>query len=199
MNSFTRIALLLLLILLTSGCAKKLLVALVPDPDGKIGSISIESTAGSVTIDTAYKATTVGDAKASPSAPENVGKEKLDTIFKDALSIQPKQPIHFLLYFRQDTTLNPDSTRLIPDIMATIKERNANDISVVGHTDTLGSNEYNTALSRDRANAVKKILVKQGVESTAIRTTSHGKENPLIPTADNVSEHRNRRVEVVVR
>ena len=199
MNSIARLALLLLLITLTSGCAKKMLVALVPDPDGTIGSISVESTAGSVTIDTSYQATTIGDAKAQPSAPENIGKEKLDTIFKEALSIQPKQPIHFLLYFRQDTTLTPDSTKLIPNIMATIKERNANDISVVGHTDTLGSNEYNTALSRDRANSVKKLLVKQGVESSAIRTTSHGKENPLIPTADNVSEHRNRRVEVVVR
>jgi len=199
MNSIARLALLLLLITLTSGCAKKMLVALVPDPDGTIGSISVESTAGSVTIDTSYQATTIGDAKAQPSAPENIGKEKLDTIFKEALSIQPKQPIHFLLYFRQDTTLTPDSTKLIPNIMATIKERNANDISVVGHTDTLGSNEYNTALSRDRANSVKKLLVKQGVESSAIRTTSHGKENPLIPTADNVSEPRNRRVEVVVR
>lgn len=199
MNSIARLALLLILITLTSGCSKKLLVALVPDPDGKIGSISVESTAGSVTIDTPYQASTIGEAKAPPSAPENIGKEKLDTIFKEALSIQPKQPIHFLLYFRQDTTLTPDSTKLLPDIMATIKERNANDISVVGHTDTLGSKEYNTMLSRDRASAVKKLLVKQGVEASAIRTTSHGKENPLIPTADNVSEPRNRRVEVVVR
>ncbi len=199
MIRITRLALLLLLVTLTSGCAPKVLVALVPDPDGKIGSISVESAAGSVTIDTSYQATTIGDVKAPPSAPENVGKEKLDTIFKEAFSIQPKQPIHFLLYFRQDTTLTPDSTKLIPNIMATIKERNANDISVVGHTDTLGNNEYNTVLSRDRANAVKKLLVKQGVEAAAIRTTSHGKENLLIPTADNVSEHRNRRVEVVVR
>ena len=176
-----------------------MLVALVPDPDGKTGSISVESAAGSVTIDTSYQATTIGDAKAQPSAPENIGKEKLDTIFKEALSIQPDQPIHFLLYFRQDTLLTPDSVKLLPDIMAAIKERNANDISVIGHTDTLGSDEYNTTLSRDRASFIKKLLVGQGVESAVIRTTSHGKENPLIATADNVSEPRNRRVEVVVR
>lgn len=199
MNIMARFVLLLLLIMLTSGCAKKMLVALVPDPDGKTGSISVESAAGSVTIDTSYQATTIGDANTQPSVPENIGKEKLDTIFKEALSIQPKQPLHFLLYFRQDTTLTPDSTKLLPHIMATIKERNANDISVIGHTDTLGSKDYNTTLSRDRASAVKKLLVKQGVEAAAIRTTSHGKENPLIPTADNVSEPRNRRVEVVVR
>lgn len=199
MNSMVRFALLLLLVALTSGCAPKMLVALVPDPDGKVGSISVDSAAGSVTIDSSYQATTIADAKAPPSAPEDVGKEKLETLFKEALSIQPKQPIHFLLYFSQDATLTPDSTKLLPDIMATIKDRNANDISVIGHTDTLGSKEYNTMLSRERASAVKKLLVKQGVAAAAIRTTSHGKENPLVPTRDNVSEPRNRRVEVVVR
>jgi len=199
MNSIARIALLFLLLALTSGCAKKTLVALVPDPDGKTGSISVESAGGSVTIDTSYQATTIGDTKTQPSAPVQMAKETLDTIFKEALSVQPKQPFHFLLYFRQDTTLTPESAKLLPNIIATIQERNSNDISVIGHTDTLGSKEYNTTLSKDRASAVKKLLIKQGAEATAIRTTSHGKENPLIPTADNVSEPRNRRVEVVVR
>jgi outer membrane protein OmpA-like peptidoglycan-associated protein len=199
MISIARIALLLLVIAVTSGCTQKMLVSLVPDPDGKIGNIFVESAGGIVTIDTPYQATTIGNAEAPPSAPEYVGKEKLDTIFKEALSIQPRQPIHFLLYFKQDTTLTLDSTKLLPDIMAAIKERNANDISVIGHTDTLGSKEYNTMLSKDRATAVKTLLVKQGVDAAAVRTTSHGKENPLIPTVDNVSEPRNRRVEVVVR
>ena len=54
-------------------------------------------------------------------------------------------------------------------------------------------------LSSNRAKAVKDLLVKQGAESNDIRTTSHGKENLLIPTGDNVYEPRNRRVEVVVR
>ena len=55
------------------------------------------------------------------------------------------------------------------------------------------------SLSLSRALAVKEMLVRQGVASNTIQTTSHGKENPLIATADNVFEPRNRRVEVVVR
>jgi outer membrane protein OmpA-like peptidoglycan-associated protein len=199
MISFMRIAFLALLLMSTSGCAKKLMVALIPDPNGATGSVSVESSAGSVTIDTAYQATTVGDATARPATPEPVGKEKLETIFKEALSIQPKQPTHFLLYFRQDTDLTPVSQQLLPDIMAMIKERNSTSILVVGHTDTFGSKEYNVSLSRNRADAVKKLLIKQGVDPAAITTTSHGKENPLIPTGDNVIEPKNRRVEVVVR
>jgi outer membrane protein OmpA-like peptidoglycan-associated protein len=176
-----------------------MLVALVPDPDGKVGSISVESAAGSVTIDTSYQATTIGDPQKLPSTPAPVTKKKLDKIFKEALSVQPEQPRHFLLYFQEGTVLTDASVRLLPDIIASIKKRNSDDISVIGHTDTLGSKEYNTALSIRRAMAVRTLLIARGTESKAIRTTSHGKENPLIPTGDNVSEPRNRRVEVVVR
>ena len=199
MGTMARLALLLLLIALASGCAKRTLVALAPDPDGKTGSLTFGNQAGSVSIDAPYQATYVGDANVRPTAPIDLGKDALDKIFAEALSIQPKRPLHFLLYFKEDITLTSDSAKLLPDIIAAIRERNSTDISVVGHTDTIGNSEYNTVLSRNRAKAVKDLLVKQGAESNDIRTTSHGKENLLIPTGDNVYEPRNRRVEVVVR
>lgn len=199
MGNMARLALLFLLLTLACGCTKGTLVALVPDPDGKTGSISVGNEAGSVDISTPYHATTIGDAKGRPTSPENLGKEALDKMFAEALSIQPKLPQHFLLYFEKDTTLTFASEKLLPDIMAAIRERNSTDISVIGHTDTVGSKEFNTVLSSNRASAIKDALVKQGVDSNAIRTTSHGSENLLIQTADNVNEPRNRRVEVVVR
>lgn len=199
MSRIARVTLLFFLIALASGCAKKTLVAMAPDPDGKPGIISVETEAGSVTMETPYQATTVGDVKDQPGAPVQLGKEAVEKIFKEALSVQPQRPFHYLLYFKGETTLTSDSAKLLPDIIATIRKRNSIDISVVGHTDTLGSKEFNTALSHDRAKAVKALLVGQGVEGNTIRTTSHGKENPLIPTGDNVYEPKNRRVEVVVR
>jgi len=199
MFRMARFSLLVLLIALASGCAKKTMVALAPDPDGKIGRVSVENTAGSVTIESPYQATTVGGAKKQPTAPVLLGKEAVEKIFKEALSIQPERPLHYLLYFKEDTSLTSGSVKLLPDILAAIQDRNSNDISVVGHTDTLGTKGFNTTLSIDRAMAVKDLLVKQGVDPNAIQTTSHGKENPLIPTGDNVYEPRNRRVEVVVR
>ena len=48
MGTMARLALLLLLIALASGCAKRTLVALAPDPDGKTGSITFGNEAGSV-------------------------------------------------------------------------------------------------------------------------------------------------------
>ncbi len=199
MAKTTRFATLIILMALACGCAKRSLVALVPDPDGKSGSISVSNEAGSVAISTPYRATTIESAKQQPTAPENIGKKTLDRMFAEALSIQPARPLHFLLYFENNTTLTSDSVQLLPGIMAAIKERNSTDISIIGHTDTVGSKEYNSELSSNRASTVKKLLIEQGAEADAIRTTSHGKENLLIPTGDNVNEPRNRRVEVVVR
>jgi len=199
MGSGARLFLLFLLIALTCGCARGTLVALVPDPDGKTGAITVSNDAGSVAVDTPYQATTVADLKEKPGAPEHVGKKKLDKMFADALSIQPERPLHFLLYFKEGTTLDCDSAKRLTDIVAAIRERNSAYVSVIGHADTLGSVEYNRELSRQRAAHVKEQLVKMGVPAGIIETTSHGKENPLIPTADNVYEPKNRRVEVVVR
>ncbi len=66
---------------------------------------------------------------------------------------------------------------------------------VEGHTDILGSKEYNYWLSGSRAAAMKSYLVSRGVEADRIRIHAHGKDRPL--TLDNSSKGRqtNRRVE----
>jgi outer membrane protein OmpA-like peptidoglycan-associated protein len=190
---------LLLLVVQLSGCGQKMLVALVPDQDGKIGNVVVENSAGTVSLDAPYQATTIGEATTQPATPVTLSKETLDATFKEALSIQPQPPIHFLLYFEKDTTLTEESLRLLPDIIAAIQVRKSIDISVVGHTDSTGSKEFNTTLSKERAGAVRNLLAAQGAEPNTMRISSHGKENPLFPTGDNVNEPRNRRVEVVVR
>ena len=194
-----RIALFLLLIVVVSGCAGGTTVVLAPDPDGKTGAITVSNQAGSVDIESPNQATTVKSSSASPIPPASLNRETIEALFADALSIQPKPPVHYILYFERDLLLTADSARLLPEIMTAIKERGSTDISVVGHTDAVGSKEYNLTLSKNRANSVRDLLVKQGVDLLSIKTTSHGKENPLIKTRDNVSEPRNRRVEVIVR
>ena len=72
-------------------------------------------------------------------------------------------------------------------------------VSVIGHTDTVGNKAYNVALSMRRAQAVRKLLVDSGIADGMIDVSSHGEENLLIKTADNVANAQNRRVEVVVR
>ena len=199
MGYLLRLIALVISVFLACACDRGPLVALAPDPDGKVGSISVSNEAGSVAIDTPYQATTIRDARVRPGAPRQLGKKALDEMFAEALLQEPKKPLHFLLYFDSDTTLTPDSLQGIPDIVAAIRERNSMSVTVVGHTDTVGTREMNPEMSIKRALAVMDLLVGRGVDPATIRIAYHGKENPLIPTADNVREPKNRRVEVVVR
>jgi len=181
------------------GCAGKTLVALAPDPDGKVGGVTVHNRAGTVDLDRAYQATVAAAADQAPEAPVQLEREAVQARFAEALASQPLRPVHFLLYFDKDARLTAASNELLEEVTRAIRERNSEDISVIGHTDTVGSSEYNNELSRRRALTVKDLLVGRGVPAGQIRVTSHGKENPLIPTADNVYEPRNRRVEVDVR
>jgi len=67
----------------------------------------------------------------------------------------------------------------------------------VGHTDEVGSDDYNQKLSLDRAEAVKKYLVERySVASTQIRTEGHGRKEPLYTGVNDDNNRLNRRVEV---
>jgi len=117
-----------------------------------------------------------------------------------ALSAQPPLPVHYILYFDSGSTkLIAESHKLIPEVIRTIRERNSNDVSVVGHSDTTGTRELNLDLSLKRAQAVSQLIIAAGIDPSSLEITSHGKDNPLIPTGDNVDEPRNRRVEITVR
>lgn len=117
-----------------------------------------------------------------------------------ALAALPKPPAQFILYFEHDSIdLTKESLAVLQKVFETIRSRAPLDVSVVGHTDTVGKKEYNYALSLKRAKAVASILRGKGVDPSILQITSHGKDNPLVPTGDQVSEPRNRRVEITVR
>jgi OmpA-OmpF porin, OOP family len=191
---------LLAVFFLIAGCAKKTTVVLLPDPDGRVGQVTVSTDIGSLDISQAREATTVTGRDSRPSPPAILSEAAIAADFSPVLTILPERPVHFILYFTSQTTeLTAASLGTLPKILASITQRNARDISVIGHTDTAGDRQYNLQLSRKRAAAVRSILIEQGVDPDDIHATSHGEENPLIKTADNVHEPRNRRVEVVVR
>jgi outer membrane protein OmpA-like peptidoglycan-associated protein len=185
---------------MTMACGAKSVVVLVPDPDGYVGKISVSNEAGAVDIDKPNQQTVVRGSKSAPYKPRSVDPVKIERMFKAALDSQPLPPVHFILYFHSDSVaLLPQSKQELPGVVSTIDQRMPTNVSVNGHSDTQGDKPYNLALSLRRAEAVKKQLVELGVPPDAIEVYSHGEENPLVKTADNVANARNRRVEVVVR
>jgi outer membrane protein OmpA-like peptidoglycan-associated protein len=190
----------LLVLWALSACGPKSMVVLVPDPDGSVGRISVSNAAGSVEMEKAHQQTVVRGTETAPAEPVPIDRAEVEELFEAALASQPPAPLHFVLYFESDAVvLRPESRLLLPGIVRVIRQRMPTAVSVVGHSDTKGDKDYNLALSLRRARAVEEQLVALGAPATTIEISSHGEENPLVKTADNVANARNRRVEVIVR
>jgi len=195
-----RLMLTLVTCLLIAGCAPKSTFVLLPDPNGKVGKIIVTSSQGTQTLDQARQSVVIKGKANSPGEVKTMDETEIHSVFGKALDIQPSPPVKFLLYFKPESVQpKPESASEIHKIILAIKDRQSMDISINGHTDSKGEADYNYGLSFQRAIRVQKMLEKEGVASSLITTTSHGKNNPLVPTADNVPEPRNRRVEVIVR
>jgi len=175
------------------------LVVLLPDEHGKTGAILVSGAGGERLLTKPREAVEVaGDAP--PGDPFSMPEREVIALVGPALKALPKPPAQFILYFRHNSAELTDASRAqLPSVYRTIRERAPVDISVVGHTDTVGERQYNHRLSLQRARAVAALLAAKGVEPSILDVTSHGKDNPLIPTGDQVPEPRNRRVEVTVR
>jgi outer membrane protein OmpA-like peptidoglycan-associated protein len=71
-------------------------------------------------------------------------------------------------------------------------------IQVEGHTDSIGSDEYNMKLSEERADAVRDYLVQQAVPPSTVSAVGLGKANPVATNETAAGRQQNRRVELVV-
>lgn len=203
--SGVRVAAGLAVLLLAAGCAtapcrgtaQRDTVILLPDADGKPGVIVVSAGGGERLLKEPRQAVTVAPG-AAPGEPFVMTDREIRDAVGPALEALPPSPAQFVLYFRQNSPeLTAESQATVRDVVRTIRERASTDVSVVGHSDTTGDKAYNYRLSLDRAVAAR--LVADGVDRSILEIASHGKDNPLVSTGDQVPEPRNRRVEVTVR
>jgi len=180
--------------------AKKSIIVLMPDPDGKTGAIEIRNQGGSQKLDAPNQATEVQSSQTAPDPPRILTEAEAQKLFGEVMAAMPPAPVHYTLYFLTDSTrLTEMSTRTFEEALASIGKINPAVISVVGHTDRVGDRAQNFRLGLERANQVKQMFSQRGIDSQIVETTSHGEDNPLIKTPDEVAEPRNRRVEIIVR
>jgi outer membrane protein OmpA-like peptidoglycan-associated protein len=191
----------LLLLLFASGCATiKDTVVLVQDADGKVGQLTVANNGGSKTLTVPNTMIEVTGSEKSPSDPKQIDQSKIDVLFAESIDAWPAEPVIFLFYFLHNSTdLVTESKSDIVEVISAVNKRKFYEISIVGHTDTTGTDEHNMGLSNARAEAVRDALIAQGIRSDRINLRYHGKWDPIVPTGDNVSEPRNRVVEVVVK
>ena len=131
------------------------------------------------------KVTKSADAETRAAQPQHAAAPSVNLTVNFALGSTELTP-------QAIKTLDDLGKALSSDTLANFRFR------VEGHTDTVGSREYNRSLSERRAAVVVEYIVEKfKVPAGRLEPAGLGADRPLIPTADQVAEARNRRVQVV--
>ena len=94
--------------------------------------------------------------------------------------------------------LKPEGKSKLDDLTSKLKGINLEVIIAVGHTDSVGTDEYNQKLSIRRAEAVKAYLQDKGIEANRIYTEGKGEKQPVADNKTAAGRTKNRRVEIEV-
>ncbi|MGA2114318.1 MAG: OmpA family protein [Bryobacteraceae bacterium] len=95
-------------------------------------------------------------------------------------------------------TLKPGARETMAKVSGILLAYPGLKIQLEGHTDSIGSDEYNQTLSEQRADAVRDYLIGQGVSEATVSAVGLGKSNPVASNDTAEGRQRNRRVEMVV-
>jgi outer membrane protein OmpA-like peptidoglycan-associated protein len=102
----------------------------------------------------------------------------------------------YLKFHFDQAELRPEDRELLSRIAGILLTSQDYTVSVNGHTDDVGTDAYNQALSERRAQAVRDYLVKAGLPAGILSVTGHGKSLPLVKGTSEEARARNRRVEL---
>jgi outer membrane protein OmpA-like peptidoglycan-associated protein len=106
-------------------------------------------------------------------------------------------PKQFIVFFGfNKSNLTAEGQAVVTEAAATAKSQGSARITIVGHTDSVGSGAYNDELSLRRATAVKDELTRLGLSADAISSTGKGETELMVQTGDGVKEPQNRRATI---
>lgn len=106
--------------------------------------------------------------------------------------------VNHLFFANNSTRILPESEAALNDLKTFLTENPQLRIRIVGHTDNVGSDQFNIKLSEGRAQSVKDALIKRGVDPERIETLGMGKRQPIATNDTEEGRAQNRRVELVI-
>ena len=193
-----RTATLAALFALTAGCATRSeTVVLLPEQGGRDTAVVVKGSDGEVVLDKPYAAYTHSRTR---ERTYTATPDEVTAAFGGALGAQPARAASFTLYFVENKDeLTDESKRVVEGVFDEIARRPVPDVVVIGHTDTVGTDAVNDALALQRAEMIRRELIRRGIPAANVQAAGRGKRELAVPTADNVAEARNRRVVIQVR
>lgn len=184
---------------LLGGCASVVSdrIILLPQPDGRPSAVEVTAGGQTLRLDQPYATAELRDGRLSPAT---TSAEAVRTTYGALLAQQPARPRSFTVQFEANgNRLAAGAEAVLSEMRAALATLPAAEVVITGHTDRVGTLEANDRLSLARAEAVRDILAAAGVPRSAMTVAGRGEREPVVPTADEVAEARNRRVEIKVR
>jgi outer membrane protein OmpA-like peptidoglycan-associated protein len=103
-----------------------------------------------------------------------------------------------LLFDFNSDRVKPDAQTNLRNLAASLGKYPNSSLLIVGHTDAVGSDDFNKGLSERRAISTASYLIGQGVASSRLRTMGLGESEPIAPNDTDMNMAKNRRVEVAI-
>ena len=174
-------------------------VVLLPDADGRTGSVVVNTGRSEQILSSAYGSASVDRQGSIATATEQASVVTKD--YAQTLAARPAPPVSFTLFFEFGSAVDigPSFQPVLEQLRAALPSYPAPEIAVIGHTDRVGTLESNDALSLQRAQTVRDLLIQAGIPAASIEVAGRGEREPMVPTADEVPETKNRRVEINLR
>ena len=102
-----------------------------------------------------------------------------------------------VLFDTGKATLKPGAYATIDRLASALKEDTARKVVIEGHTDSVGSDDFNQVLSQNRAQSVQAALMERGVSGSQISAVGKGEAFPVASNDDAAGRQQNRRVELI--
>jgi outer membrane protein OmpA-like peptidoglycan-associated protein len=159
---FRNAAAFLALIFLASCAPKPDLIVLLPDEDGKVGKVAVETDGGgTVLLDKPYASVTVGGSGKLETA--TVSKEEVGNLFADALAAKPAGTVFFNLYYKSGSLqLTTESQGVLEKLFKDVDGRQAAEVQATGYAYFAGAGEGGDGLALQRARKVADALISRG-------------------------------------
>ena len=177
--------------LITVRCAKK---QLSTDPFEDSGAAAPSSSTGETATDR-------GGAFRS----ENIGEEDLDSKYAGAAYARQQAAAEMEAFENEDIYFEFDSAELTEEAQEILKRKTrwlADNprirVTIEGHCDDRGTNEYNLALGESRAQTAQLYIMTLGIDQSRITIVSYGEERPAVPGTSEEARNKNRRAHFVI-
>lgn len=186
-------------------CYGLLFAACAASSDTVVLMKSLNGGSGTVVVDgptQAHILTAPGatvDINGAAMATRTSTAQEVQAVFRTAMPLPPPVLGYYVLFDTGEYMLSAAASAVLAALFADISGHPIVEVQITGHTDRVGSVESNDRLSKNRAVAVRDALILRGLKASLLRTVGRGEREPLVPTADDVEEKQNRRVEILVR